>query len=754
MQIPMLAPVLKLLIIVAALSAVFVLSACAPASEDRAPPATVEIVRSDSGYQLLRDGEPYEIHGVGMVADDFAALTARGGNSIRTWTTADDEGDMMSLLDSAYEHGVTVALTLPMQAERHGFDYSDAEAVAEQLETMRGEVKRLRDHPALLFWIIGNELNHGYTNPKVWNAVNDVARMIHEVDSNHPATTALAGSSEEVVRAVLERAPDLDFVSFQHYGRIFELVEHLDRVGFDQPFMITEWGTLGWWEMEQTTWGAPVELTSSEKADVYWRAYNEIMAPLAEQLIGSYAFLWGQKQERTPTWFSLLTERGEQTEAIDVLDQIWTGQWPAERAPRVQAITLNDQGPRDNVMILAGESYEAAFDVASGSDDELAFRWEIKPESDATQVGGDFEKPIPSLDGIIADPQSPVTEVVVPERGAYRLFAYATDRNNRAAHGNIPILVEHGYRQSADALVAGEVMAVAYSGFREGQHPDRGEGAVNPSREEILEDLNLLIEHGFGLIRMYDSGEKSRTTLELIREHDLPIRVLLGIWLRAELSNHEGCPWLDEPIPDDELAVNVTENQVEIQRGIDLAREFDDIVVAVNVGNEALVDWTDHLVELDQVIAYVRQVREAIEQPVTVAENYEWWIREGAPLARELDFLGVHTYPVWEGRSIDEGLSYTVENMMAVHRAFPEKALAILEAGWATTASQFGERANATAQLRYFREIDQWARLTNTTVFFFAAFDEPWKGNPDDPLDAEKHWGLFFVDRTPKKVLK
>ena len=45
------------------------------------------------------------------------------------------------------------------------------------------------------------------------------------------------------------------------------------------------------------------------------------------------------------------------------------------------------------------------------------------------------------------------------------------------------------------------------------------------------------------------------------------------------------------------------------------------------------------------------------------------------------------------------------------------------------------------------------ARDSNITVFFFEAFDEPWKGNPDNPLGAEKHWGLFNVDRTPKEVM-
>ena len=313
-----------------------------------------------------------------------------------------------------------------------------------------------------------------------------------------------------------------------------------------------------------------------------------------------------------------------------------------------------------------------------------------------------------------------------------------------------PAVAQQPLQQGADALVDGKVMAVAYSGFREGQHPDRGNGANNPTPGQILEDLQILLDHDFDLIRLYDAGENSRTTLEIIRREDLPIKVLLGTWLDAEVSNHEGCPWLDEPIPTAKLAANTVANKAELERGIALAREFDDIVVAVNVGNEALVSWTDHMVPLPRMIDYVRQVKAAIEQPVTVAENYEWWIQDGKPLAAELDFVGVHTYPAWEEKTIDEGLSYTIENMNAVHAALPGASLAILEAGWATTASEFGERASEANQARYFDDLFGWARDANVTVFFFEAFDEPWKGDPNDAMGAEKHWGLFFVDRTPK----
>lgn len=310
------------------------------------------------------------------------------------------------------------------------------------------------------------------------------------------------------------------------------------------------------------------------------------------------------------------------------------------------------------------------------------------------------------------------------------------------------------FMQAKEDLLIGQVMAVSYSGYREGQHPDRGEGANPPSSEQVLEDLQILLDHGFTLIRVYDTGAHTRMTLDLIARHKLPIKVLLGMWLRAEISNHEGCPWLDEPIPDEVLAQNRILNAAEIERGIDLAMRYENIVVAVSVGNEALVEWNDHMVPLQQVIEYVRTVRQSISQPVTVADNYLWWITEGAALAAEVDFLGVHTYPAWESKHIDEGLAYTIDNIEGVHAALPDKPIVIVEAGWATTASEFPDQASEPNQARHYAELKEWAQASNVTVFFFEAFDEPWKGDASDANGAEKHWGLFRVDRTPKLVME
>jgi exo-beta-1,3-glucanase (GH17 family) len=308
--------------------------------------------------------------------------------------------------------------------------------------------------------------------------------------------------------------------------------------------------------------------------------------------------------------------------------------------------------------------------------------------------------------------------------------------------------------QQPSALLCGVTRAVCYSGFRKGQHPDRGDGAVNPSDQEVLDDLRILSRNGnFRLIRLYDSQVNSEAVLRLIQINDLDLKVVLGAWLDAEVNN-PGCPWHPEPYPDDVLAANKRKNAQEIDRAIRLANLYSNIVAAVAVGNEALVSWNDHMVPVESVIAYVRKVKQAIAQPVTVADNYDWWAKEGAALAGELDFVSVHIYPVWEGKDIDEAMAFGIANMEAVRKTLPDSRLVITEAGWATVASEFGPRASEEKQQRYYHDLFEWAGKMNITTFFFEAFDESWKGDPNNPLGAEKHWGLFTEDRVPKQVMR
>ena len=397
-----------------------------------AEPLKVEIRGTPGKYQLFRDGQPYAVRGAGVDGGDLVALKRYGGNSIRTWHV--DE----TILDKAHALGLTVSLCLNIARERHGFDYNDATAVQKQFDEARAAVLKYRDHPALLSWIIGNELNYDYQNPRVFDAVNEISKMIHELDPNHPTTTATASISESLYQDIRERASDLDFLSIQVYGALYALPGYIDDFHIDMPIMVTEWGTIGHWEVLSTAWGAPLELTSTEKAYNYRRGYLEVISALRGKVIGSYAFFWGQKQERTPTWYGTFTAKGEETETVDSLRYLWTGSWPNNRAPSIESISLDHQAADEDITLISGEAYSASVQAKDMEGDVLSYVWSVMKESDSTQSGGDREK-IPDVVVRIDESTASSIRLVAPEEtGAYRLYVYVADTNGRVAHANVP----------------------------------------------------------------------------------------------------------------------------------------------------------------------------------------------------------------------------------------------------------------------------------------------------------------------------
>ena len=291
--------------------------------------------------------------------------------------------------------------------------------------------------------------------------------------------------------------------------------------------------------------------------------------------------------------------------------------------------------------------------------------------------------------------------------------------------------------------------AICYSGFREGQQP----GGTYPSYEQVKEDL-LILQNNWRYLRLYDCDPHVDTVLKVIRNEKLPFKVMLGAYIVAEISN-ENCPW-GGTYTDEELTKNRAYNLGRIEKLISIANEHEDIIFSLSVGNEACVDWTDHLVPIERVIEYVRLVKKGAKQPVTFCENYVPWLGKLAPLVEEVDFISIHTYPVWEYKTIDEALDYTQTNFYDVANKYPHKLVMITEAGWATNSNGRGvsaENVNEELQEIYYNQLVSWSNEKNIMTFVFEAFDESWKGSPD-PLEPEKHWGLFKEDRTPKLVIE
>jgi exo-beta-1,3-glucanase (GH17 family) len=271
-------------------------------------------------------------------------------------------------------------------------------------------------------------------------------------------------------------------------------------------------------------------------------------------------------------------------------------------------------------------------------------------------------------------------------------------------------------------------LAISYSGYREGQNPQK---QIYPSQNEVKEDLKIL-EKNWRLIRLYGSDQHSSDVLEVIRREKIQLNVMLGVWLDGEPGHEE-------------------DNQKQIQKCIQLSNEYPDVVVAVNVGNEILVDWSNHKVPEEKVIDYVKKVKSAVSVPVTVADDFTFWRERGQKLAEVVDFITMHTYPVWGGADIDKGIVYTIEHYNSVKKALPGIQIVIGEAGWATYT--IGElhapkAGDEQKQKRYFSELMKWSKENNIITIFFEAFDEPWKGT-----GTEGHWGLFSEGRKAKPVM-
>ena len=179
-----------------------------------------EIIKTNNGFQLLRNGEPYYIKGAGGT-EYLGILKSIGGNSIRTWSTANAK----KVLDDAYANGISVCLGLWVGHERHGFNYNDEYAVTSQLKAFEKDIIKYKDHPALLMWAVGNEVDLFYKNFRVWNAVEEIAKMIKEIDPNHPTMTVTAGIDPAEVFMIKTYCPSIDISGVNTYGGIQETIK-------------------------------------------------------------------------------------------------------------------------------------------------------------------------------------------------------------------------------------------------------------------------------------------------------------------------------------------------------------------------------------------------------------------------------------------------------------------------------------------------------------------------------------------------
>jgi hypothetical protein len=393
----------------------------------------VELKRTEAGWQLLRGGEPYFIRGAGG-SGSLEQLAAAGANSVRTWG-----GDAGTLLDEAHALGLTVTVGIWLGHERHGFDYGDEAQVAAQLEEARQMVLKYKDHPALLLWGVGNEME-GFgdgDDPAIWRAVNDVAAMIKALDPNHPTMSVTAFVHGGRIEHLHRRSPAIDIHGVNAYGGAQAVPQFLREGGATKPYVLTEFGPLGPWEVPTTDWGAPYEQTSTDKARFYRESYEKGVEAAPGMALGSYAFLWGHKMEATETWFGMLLDDGSQTGVVDTMTEIWSGKAPSNLAPGISRIEIAgspqvDPGAKVTVSVVAEDP----------EGDDLRVRWVLRPESGDYQTGGDYRPSLPAIEGAVMESRNDRATVRMPDDpGPYRLFVYAWDKAGKVATANLPLLV-------------------------------------------------------------------------------------------------------------------------------------------------------------------------------------------------------------------------------------------------------------------------------------------------------------------------
>lgn len=399
----------------------------------------VRVAGAPGRYRLLRGGKPMFVKGAGG-GNLVALLPKFGANAARTWGTE----HAMEDLEACRKAGVTLLMGIWLPHKSDAPDYGDPAAIERMRASVREAVRVGKDHPNLLAYGLGNEMESGgrEADPKLWGTINELAKMVHALDPNHPVVTVVAELAPGKVEAIRRYAPEVDILGVNSYGGAPTVPQRLKAQGWTKPYLVTEFGPLGPWEGGKSPWGAAYEATSTEKARHYAESYQRAVLAAPGDCLGSFAFLWGDKQEETATWFGMfLPGTREPVESAETMRALWRGQ-PLPKG-RIESFGLLDGmgqaatefAPGANILVMF-----APLDVAKPMALTLAIRGETAVK--ATMGAGEITRPIlstvevPSLAGTRA-----VGLKAPTEPGTYRVYLVARDGSGFAATANAPLQV-------------------------------------------------------------------------------------------------------------------------------------------------------------------------------------------------------------------------------------------------------------------------------------------------------------------------
>ena len=389
-------------------------------------PVHVEVVKTASGWQLQRDAKPYYINGAGGDGP-LKMLAQYGGNSSRVWGV---DSNTKTRLDEAHKNGITMAVGIWLEHERKCFDYDDPHQLEYQKSLVRAAVEKYKDHPAVLVWGVGNEME-GYKDgdsPLIWKHVEDLCQMIKKIDPHHPTMSVIAEIGGNRVEAIHKHCPSLDIVGINSYGGASSLPKRYQEAGGKKPYIVTEFGPLGAWEVGRNSLDTVDEIPTNERTKMYLASHAAFKKD-SENCLGSYAFLWGNKLEATSTWFGMLLEDGRKTSVVDAMSEQWTGKPPTNRCPEIKSLTLKGKNE-----VQPGAMLELTVTAMDPEDDKLSTKWSLRPEVSTYITYGDPLPPLDEFDFRITESSTTAAKIRAPKiPGLYRVYCFVGDEMGGAA---------------------------------------------------------------------------------------------------------------------------------------------------------------------------------------------------------------------------------------------------------------------------------------------------------------------------------
>jgi exo-beta-1,3-glucanase (GH17 family) len=271
---------------------------------------------------------------------------------------------------------------------------------------------------------------------------------------------------------------------------------------------------------------------------------------------------------------------------------------------------------------------------------------------------------------------------------------------------------------------SGRIACVSYAPFRlPGETPLDAHAFISPQR--IDEDLRALSQR-FDCVRTYSQGQGLSAVPEIAQRHGM--QVLLGIWLgRDRQSNAE-----------------------QIRVGIATARKYPHVLRGVVVGNEVLLRGE---LSPQALAGYLREVRDAVDVPVTYADVWEFWLRH-PQLADSVDYVTIHILPYWEDHPVapEHALQHVADVYARVRAAFPGREVMIGETGWPSAGRpRQAAVASLVNEARYLRGFLDYAAQVQLSYNVIEAFDQPWKRAQEGTVGG--YWGIFDAQMRPKFAL-